>query len=89
MTEQAYRQSEKTLATPMDDETVMMDIEKGTYFGIRGVGTLIWKLLEKPQTVSSLTDAIGAVYEVDSETARADVSVFLDNLADNGLVTPA
>ena len=36
------------LATEVGGEMVMMDVEKGVYFGLDPIGTDIWKRLEAP-----------------------------------------
>ena len=35
-------------ATDLDGEKVMMDLDKGQYFMLNGVGGDIWELTEKP-----------------------------------------
>ena len=51
---------------------------------INATGAYIWELLETEQTVQSLTDALVARYEVDSQTAKADVEAFLGKLKPTG-----
>jgi hypothetical protein len=77
------------IATDMDGETVMMDVESGIYFGLSGVGGRIWELLEDPRSAEDLTRAIMAEFDVDPETCRTDVQSFLDSLLENGLVKRA
>lgn len=51
---------------------------------LNATGAYIWELLETEQTVETLTDALVAHYEVDSERARADVEAFLARLKPTG-----
>jgi hypothetical protein len=74
------------IAADMDGETVMLDVESGAYFGLRGVGGRVWDLLEHPQTLPQLTAAIASEFEVDPATCRADLQAFLAKLIDNDLV---
>ena len=51
---------------------------------LNATGAYLWELLESEQTVQTLTDALVARYEVDSEKARADVEAFLTKLKPTG-----
>ncbi len=77
------------IAADMDGDLVMLSIERGEYFGVGGVGTRVWELLEQPASVDDLTAAICAEYEVDEATCRADMSRFAEELLRLGLVKPA
>ena len=85
----AVTRNPKLIAADMDGDTVMMSIESGEYFGLGGVGSRVWELLEKPHTVGQLTQAICAQYEVDAATCEADIIRFLDDLLANGLAVRA
>lgn len=69
-----------------DAETVMLDVEKGTYFGVRNVGKVIWEALESPTRIDDLVSRLVADYAVDDETCRQDVLAFINNLEAEGLV---
>lgn len=77
------------IATNMDGDTVMMSIERGEYYGVGGVGTRVWELLEKPMNLSELIAAICAEFEVDEATCQADMERFIRELMDNGMVLAA
>lgn len=51
---------------------------------LNGTGAYLWELLETEQTVETLTQALVARYEVDSEIARQDVEVFVNKLQPTG-----
>ncbi len=74
------------VATDMDGDTVMMSFERGTYFGLGGVGPRIWNLLENPTSMSAIVTTICAEYDVDEETCSADVQRFLAKMIENELV---
>jgi len=75
----------------LDDETVLLDLNRGVYFGLNGVGSLIWELIQRPQTVETVYSAVLEQYEVDPETCRRDVLRLLEDLREAGLanVVPA
>lgn len=47
---------------------------------INEVGAFLWKLLQEEVTEEELVEKVLAEYEVDEETARADIREFLDLL---------
>ena len=68
------------------DETVLLDLESGTYFGLDGVGQRIWESVGKGLTLGEIAVVIVAEYEVDEATARADVTQFVSDLLARGLL---
>jgi hypothetical protein len=67
-------------------ETVILSFDKGAYFGLDEVGTQIWQLLQRPQPVRALCDAIVAQYEVEREVCERDVLSLLERLQAEGLI---
>ena len=74
------------IAADKDGDTVMMSFERGTYFGLGGVGSRIWGLLENPTSMSAIVRAICAEYDVDEQTCTADVQRFVAMMIENELV---
>jgi len=71
----------------MDGESVLLSIENGSYFGFNGLGTRIFELLEQPASISELCELITAEYDVDSLTCEKDITKFVDELLQKGLVS--
>jgi hypothetical protein len=74
------------LASDIDDEKVMMCLEKGKYYKLDPVGKRIWEMIEMPVKVSDLIDALLLKYEVDRETCEQDVLEFLGKLYEGGIL---
>ena len=70
----------------LNDDLVMVDIEKGIYFSLNSVATQIWELLENPTNSESLYDALMAEYEVGLEQCQADVNEYLEKMKELGLI---
>lgn len=70
-----------------DDETVMLDVDRGKYFGVEGAGHHIWETVVDPTSVDELIRTLLEQYEVDESTCRSDTLAFLSDLADNGLIS--
>ncbi|WP_094603508.1 hypothetical protein SPSIL_010550 [Sporomusa silvacetica DSM 10669] len=77
------------LAADMDGETVMLNIEKGTYYGLDGIGSRIWQLIEKPHTVRSIVATLLEEYDVEGTACQNDVLDFLNQLSSKGLILVA
>lgn len=74
------------LDTDIDNETVMMDIDQGRYFGLNKTGTRIWALLAQPVVISDLCDQLKAEFNVPQEQFEQDVFDFLERLLTRGLL---
>jgi hypothetical protein len=67
-------------------ETVILDFDKGAYFGLDEIGTLIWQLLQQPRPVRALCDAVVEQYEVEPAVCELDVVRLLERLHAEGLI---
>ena len=82
------RRSDNQVSCRIDDETVLMHLETGRYFGYDAVGSRVWELLEQPVPVEVLCDRLVGEFDgVDAARCTADVVAFLRELVDEGLAT--
>lgn len=79
--------NEWVLHSEVAEGFALMDVETGNYFHFDKTSARIWELLEQPQSLGQLCDALLAEYEVDKETCRDQVLEFLDKLAEHRLIT--
>ena len=68
------------------DETVLLDLKSGIYFGLDGVGKRIWESVAKGNNLSQAVAIIVAEYNVDEEQAQTDVIEFAKDLVARGLL---
>ena len=80
------RRIDDVLETDIDDETVMMDIDQGRYFGLNDTGTRIWALLAQPVVIRDLCDQLAAEFDVPPEQCKQEVLDFLGRLSTRGLL---
>ncbi len=83
------RRAEPIMHTDLGEKTVMMDLEKGNYYGLNRVGARIWALLEQPASVRSLCDRLLAEYEVEPDECERTVTAFVRDLLDRGVLVRA
>jgi hypothetical protein len=74
------------LSTELDQETVLMSIDAGAYYGLEGPARSIWEILETPLTFSALVDRLVEEYQVSPETCAADLERFLIEMEREGLL---
>jgi hypothetical protein len=74
------------VSAELEGEAVILGLDDGIYYGLDGVGALVWELLREPRGVAELRDAVTAAYEVDAATAERDLLGLLRELAERGLV---
>ena len=74
------------LATDLDEETILMSIEKGAYYGMERTAQRIWEIIETPHTVADICRQLAGEYSVTEEVCRQDVIAFLEELLAENLV---
>ena len=84
--ESVVRRTPDVMASPVENELVMMDIERGMYYALNPVGSDIWERLTEPQKVADLCTQLMQQYAVDQATCEADVLAVLNEMAENGLL---
>ena len=81
--------AENLLATDLDDETILMSIEQGAYYGMEQTARRIWELIATPHTVADLCRQLAEEYQVEPEVCRKDLLPFLEELRSEGLIVVA
>ena len=69
------------------DEAVLLDLDSQSYFGLDPVGTLIWEAVADGKSKAEIVERIIAQFDVDAEVAQRDLQAFLDQLADDELIS--
>jgi hypothetical protein len=78
--------TDNLMSTELDNDTVMMNIDSGSYYGLDGTGQRIWGLIETPRSITAVCEALLQEYDIDTETCRTQVLKFLNRLQTEGLV---
>ena len=84
---------ETTLSIPpqvmsrlVGDETVLLDLASGVYFGLDGVGKRIWESIADGDSLGAAVEIIVAEYRVEEAQAQTDVIAFANQLIERGLL---
>ncbi|HEX9331828.1 MAG TPA: PqqD family peptide modification chaperone [Anaerolineales bacterium] len=78
--------SSELVSANLDGEVVILGFSTGSYFSLDQVGTFVWDLIQKPQNVSDLRDAILEEYEIDPVHCERDLITLLEELVDKQLI---
>ena len=86
-----FIRSQSVVARVVAGETLIVPIrgkvgDLASIYSFNGTGTLIWKLLESPKTVSQLAVAMVQEYDVDPLQAERDLESFVGEMKAVGLV---
>ncbi len=73
----------------LDGEAVLLNLDSEEYFGLDSVGTDIWQAVTGDANIEEAFDALQAEYDVDAGQLRADMSEFIQELLNAGLITVA
>ena len=79
--------SKDLLCQEVSGETVLLDLNSESYFGLDGVGTRIWQLLQERANVKKIYDTLFQEYDVESEQLKKDIEEILTKLDEAGLIT--
>ena len=77
----------QVISRTVGEETVILELESGTYFGLDPVGARMWELMGEGRTFGQLCDIVMQEYEVSRERLEEDVTTLVQQLADRRLVT--
>ncbi|MCF2443091.1 PqqD family peptide modification chaperone [Dyadobacter sp. CY345] len=82
-----YKLTSQQIASNVGGEIVILNHNKGEYYGLDEVGALVWNSLEeKPQSLDSLCETVLEDYDIDKQTCLADIESLLKDLISEKLV---
>ena len=87
--DQRLEPSRDAVESRVGEETVLLHLKSGTYFGLDAIGTRIWELLKQGMIPAAICSQLQAEFEVERTVVEADVRRFLDDLKANDIVTNA
>lgn len=74
------------ISETIGDETVIIDLEKGSYFSVKGSGSHIWGQLQQPASVRSILADLLSVFDVQRVEALSHLVQIISYLRDEGLI---
>jgi hypothetical protein len=68
-------------------ETVVIHMERGTYFSLRGSAGTIWSLLQTPTSIAGLVEALNGQSDPTFADFEAILTAFITKLAEHDLIS--
>ena len=79
--------SDDVVAREVAGETVLLNLESGTYFGLNETGGMVWQLLDEGSaTLEDICTAIEEEYDIAREDIESDVLALAEDLFEHGLL---
>ncbi len=75
-----YVRNQNTIASKLDDELVMTDLELDKHFSMNPVASRIWEIIETPKSIDEICDKIMEEFEIDQSICENDVNCFIKEL---------
>ena len=83
-----YRPQPTVLSTTLDEETILLDLETGSYFGLNETGARIWTLLDGRRDTQTVSSLVANEFDIDPEAADRETRTFLGRLGLLKLIAP-
>ncbi|MBV7333090.1 PqqD family protein [Chloroflexi bacterium TSY] len=78
--------SASVVASELDGEVILLDVQSGNYYGLKNVGVFVWQMLKNDASFDEMSDAIVAEYMVSQERCRADLTELLEDMLQRGII---
>jgi hypothetical protein len=67
-------------------ESVLLNLDTGTYFGLDAIGTRLWNLVAEHRSTAQVINILLSEYDVDEPRLQTDVNTLIDQLLAKGLL---
>lgn len=79
--------SDEVLFQEIEGECVLLNMKNEQYYGLDEVGTRFWSILSDGKSPDFAFKQLLTEFEIDAVTLKNDLSEFIKNLNEQGLVT--
>ena len=80
------RPAPDVIVRAVGDEFVILDLERGVYYGLQDVAARIWQSLAAGHSITETVDTLLGEYDVAREQLEGDLTRLIDELREAGLV---
>lgn len=85
----APRARDGVIAKMIGSEMVLLDYDRGIYYGLNPVGARVWQLLSEGEAMERILERLADEYDVSREALESDVAALLLELEAKELVQAA
>ena len=83
---QRVRSPENVLIRELEGESVLLNLDTESYFGLDDVATRMWSVLTTSDSIQDSCDLLAEEYDVSTEQLRKDLTSLVEELLEHGLV---
>ncbi len=78
--------AEGVLVRQLENESVLLNLDSESYFGLDEIGTRMWGVLTDSPSVEAAVEKLVAEFDVEPGQLRADLSELIQKLEEAGLI---
>lgn len=78
---------EGVLLQELEGKAVLLNVQTGRYFGLDCVGTRMWDVLTRAESIERAYKSLMAEYDVDEQELRSDLEKLVAELLDHSLLS--
>jgi len=82
-----YAATQDAVESRLGEETVILHLESGVYFGLDAVGTRIWELLQIGASPEGICETLRQEFTDTGDALESDTLGFLSQLCENKLIS--
>jgi len=81
------QKTDSFVETEVDGEPVLMQIENGYFFTLNETAEAIWTRIDGQSNLTEIISAVAASFDITTDTCKAHITDFVQELVDNELVS--
>lgn len=78
--------SDDVLMRELDDESVLLHLDREVYFGLDDVGTRMWTALVSADSIQAAWEVLLSEFDVEPDVLRQDLDEFLAQMIEQDLL---
>lgn len=71
----------------IDGQCLVLDVSKGTYYGLDAIGLRVWQLIGESQAFGEICDCLLSEFDVSAAVLERDIEELVLDLEKNQLIT--
>lgn len=87
MRDRTLKPAENVIVRGVGEEMVLLDMTRGTYYGLDPIGARIWEMIAAGSSLALIVDRLLGEYDVTREALESDVERLVAEMEGRGLVT--
>lgn len=82
----SFKVNSEQISTEVDNDIVVLNTNTGKYYSLEGVGSHIWRAINKGEALADIEYSVMSTYHIGSEESQADIRSFISSLHSEGLI---